>query len=160
MRPELGAQEDSLKQRKLALIEDFQPALERMAEDAEREGRIPEKVVSWLYRHGFYRLWVPERYGGAQMSLPDVLAVYERAAYIDGALGWAIMIGCGGGLFAAYLPDSVAADLFSHEEALVAGSGMPTGTAVPVEGGYKVSGRWRFASGIHQASIITASCRI
>jgi alkylation response protein AidB-like acyl-CoA dehydrogenase len=92
--------------------------------------------------------------------LSDALQIYEAAASIDGSLGWAVMIGTGGGLFAAYLPLLGAQELFAPPAALVAGSGAPTGTAARVPGGYRVRGSWRFASGAHYASVFTAACSI
>jgi alkylation response protein AidB-like acyl-CoA dehydrogenase len=70
------------------------------------------------------------------------------------------MMGSGGGLFAAYLKPEVAQRLFGPEDALVAGSGAVQGTAERVPGGFRCSGRWRYASGAHQATIFTANCRV
>src|SRR5690606_333711 len=108
---------------------------------------LPDEVVNLLVRHRLFRLWIPRRYDGLELTLPDALAVYERAAQIDGSLGWAVMIGAGGGLFAAYLEESAAREIFGPASAVIAGSGAPDGRAERAAGGYRVSGRWRYASG-------------
>ncbi|HKT73895.1 MAG TPA: hypothetical protein VJQ47_13470, partial [Steroidobacteraceae bacterium] len=86
------------------------------------------------------------------------LRVYEAAAIIDGSVGWAVMIGSGGGLFAAYLAPDAAQELFGPADALIAGSGSPDGRADSVAGGYRVAGRWKYASGAHYATTFTANC--
>jgi alkylation response protein AidB-like acyl-CoA dehydrogenase len=121
---------------------------------------LPEPVVAAIVERGLFRLWIPRRYGGAELSLPEALEVYEAAARLDGSFGWSVMIGSGGGLFAAYLEPQIAAALFEPRAAVVAGSGAPTGTAERVAGGYRVSGRWRYASGAHYATVFTANCRV
>jgi indole-3-acetate monooxygenase len=126
--------------------------------EAERSARLPAPIAAALLREGFFRLWIPAQFGGLALSLPDALRIYEAAAALDGSLGWAVMIGAGGGLFAAWLPPLGAQQLFAPAHALVAGSGAPTGFAERVPEGYRVRGAWRFASGAHYASVFTAAC--
>ncbi|MEN9704602.1 MAG: hypothetical protein RLZZ393_481 [Pseudomonadota bacterium] len=125
-----------------------------------RAARLPQAIADALVDQGFFRLWIPRRFDGLEMPLPDGLRVCEAVARLDGAVGWAVMIGAGGGLFAAYLRPDAARRLFGPRNALVAGSGARTGTAERVEGGYRCSGRWRYASGAHQATVFTANCRV
>ena len=125
---------------------------------AEQRARLPEAISGPLLQEGFFRLWIPCAHGGLELPLGDALRIYEAAAAIDGSLGWAVMIGAGGGLFAAWLPSTAAQEWFAPPHALVAGSGAPTGFAERVPGGYCVRGAWRFASGAHYASVFTAAC--
>jgi alkylation response protein AidB-like acyl-CoA dehydrogenase len=125
---------------------------------AEQRARLPQEICGPLLREGFFRLWIPAVAGGLELSLPDALRIYEAASALDGSLGWAVMIGAGGGLFAAWLPPEGARQLFAPAEALVAGSGAPSGFAERVPGGYRVRGAWRYASGAHYASVFTAAC--
>jgi alkylation response protein AidB-like acyl-CoA dehydrogenase len=125
---------------------------------AEQRGRLPQEICGPLLREGFFRLWIPASDGGLELSLVEALRIYEAASVLDGSLGWAVMIGAGGGLFAAWLPPEGARQLFAPADALVAGSGAPSGFAERVPGGYRVRGAWRFASGAHYASVFTAAC--
>lgn len=68
------------------------------------------------------------------------------------------MIGSGGGLFAACLDPPAAEEIYSPPDAVIAGSGTPDGRAEQVNGGYRVTGRWRYASGADYATTFTASC--
>lgn len=138
--------------------------LVRLAEELQRKNTqldaqhcLPEHVARTLTQEGLWKLWVPEDYGGAELALPESLHLFETAARLEPVLGWSVTIGTGGGLFAAWLADASARTIFSPAHALVAGSGAPTGTATPVAGGYRVSGRWRYASGAPHASWFTAS---
>jgi alkylation response protein AidB-like acyl-CoA dehydrogenase len=137
-----------------SLAADFAPHFNT----AEQGARLPAAISGPLLREGFFRLWIPASAGGLELPLADALRIYEAAAAIDGSLGWAVMIGAGGGLFAAWLPSAAAQELFAPTAALVAGSGAPSGYAEKVAGGYRVRGAWRFASGAHDASVFTAAC--
>lgn len=138
------------------------PVLAALA-DARSDGqplpadRLPIAVHTALSASGLWKLWVPESLGGLEQDLPASLALFEQAAAADGSLGFALAIGTGGGLFAAWLPEPVARELFTPQAALIAGSGAPTGTARRVEGGVVVDGEWRYASLVHSATWITAS---
>jgi alkylation response protein AidB-like acyl-CoA dehydrogenase len=151
---ELSAAAARLLGRLNSLAADFAPHLET----AEQQARLPPEIFGPLLREGFFRLWIPVANGGLELPLGDALRIYEAAAAIDGSLGWAVMIGAGGGMFAAWLPVAGARELFESPAALVAGSGAPTGVAERIPGGYRVRGVWRFASGAHYASVFTAAC--
>ena len=144
----------------IARLGELAPLVAAHAVEAEREARLPDAVAQPLLAGGLFRMWVPAACGGLELSLTDALAVYENAAGLSGSLGWAVMIGNGGGLFGAWLPPQGAQELFAPPHALVAGSGAPSGTAERVPGGYRAQGRWRYASGAHHASVFTANCRI
>lgn len=147
------------------LSEDLHQRLDRLEQIARSRTTGPdsatdlnEEIAGTLKELGLFKLWVPKRYGGFELDLPQTLQVYESAATIDGAVGWAVMIGAGGGLFAAYLQPEAAHTLFSPQDAVVAGSGAPNGRAERIDGGYRATGRWRYASGARYATIFTANC--
>ncbi|MET0661038.1 MAG: acyl-CoA dehydrogenase family protein [Steroidobacteraceae bacterium] len=142
----------------LARVQERTALWRRYAHAAERLTRLPDEVVRSLIELELFRLWIPQRHGGLELDLPRTLQIYEAVAAADGSVGWAVMIGAGGGLFAAYLEADAADRLFAHKDALIAGSGAPDGRAERVAGGYRASGRWRYASGAHYASTFTASC--
>ncbi len=125
-----------------------------------RECRLPHPIVEAIVGRGLFRAWIPARYGGLELPLPAALRLYEAAAKLDGAVGWSVMIGSGGGLFAAYLPQARAEEYFRPRAAVVAGSGAVGGTAAIVPGGYRVTGRWRYASGADYATVFTANCAV
>jgi indole-3-acetate monooxygenase len=142
----------------LARIDDMRPLVQAHAAESERLARLPEPLATALTRVGLFRIWIPRRHGGFELGLPDALRVYEAAASLDGSLGWAVMIGSGGGLFAAVLDEQTAQEIYAPSNAVIAGSGAPDGRAERVPGGFRATGRWRYASGAHYATTFTANC--
>lgn len=159
-RPEIGAPSPRTLDDVLDALEGVTPAIAEHAAAAESDGRFPDEVIDAIAEAGLFRLWIPRAYGGDELGVPDSLEVFEAASRIDGAAGWLITIGTGGGLFGAHMHPEAAAEVFTPQRALIAGSGSPSGVAVPVEGGYRVSGSWRYASGAHHATWFTANCVI
>ena len=143
----------------LARLEDLATIFRHSAGEGERLARLPKQVVRALVQHGLFRLWVPKNCAGFELDLPEALEVFEAAARLDGSIGWAVMIGSYGGLFAAYL------DACNGELHLCPARGggrrigcVPDGRAMRVRGGYRVSGCWHYATGAHYATAFTANC--
>ncbi len=126
----------------------------------DRDRRLPRPVFQAVADAGLLRLWAPRVLGGWELSPPDFMAVVEAAAALDGSIGW--VVGNGGGMSraAGYLPEAIARSLFAREDAFVVATNGAVGEAVPVEGGYRISGRWPFASGIHHATLVAPACRV
>ncbi|WEJ61642.1 acyl-CoA dehydrogenase family protein [Thiomicrorhabdus lithotrophica] len=129
------------------------------AEASEQLGRLRDDVLEAIIEHRLFRLFIPEKYRGEPTDLPTALKVFELVASADGATGWLVMIGAGGGLFSGFMEEQIAYEIFSPERAVIAGSGMPSGKAKTVKNGYEVSGRWAYASGSNYATWFTANCR-
>lgn len=144
----------------LAALDAVVPMIEAHAAEADRTGRFTDEVIEAIADAGLFRLWIPHAYGGDELPLPDALEVFEAASRIDGAAGWLITIGTGGGPFAAHMEDETAREVFSPRQALIAGSARPSGAATPEGGGFRVTGTWQFASGAHHATWFTANCLI
>lgn len=138
------------------LIEDAssrRDALRRLAPDIERERRVPQHLASELSSSGFYRMLVPDSLDGGEVHPQVFVDVLEALAEGDGASAWTVMTGATTGLLAAYLPRAGAEALFRNPATVPAGVFAPMGRARVVEGGYKLSGRWPFTSGIDNADI-------
>ena len=157
LRPAL---ESSPVQEILARLHELATLFSGSTEEGDRLARLPKDIVRALVQHGLFRLWIPKRYAGFELDLPAALQVYEAAARIDGSIGWSVMIGSGGGLFAAYLDPTAAHSIYARPEAVIAGSGAPDGRAIRERGGYRVTGCWRYASGAHYATTFTANCLV
>ena len=142
----------------LDALDAMAPLVAAEAGQSERAARATAAVVERIVDAGLFRLWVPRSVDAPELELPSALEVFEAASRIDGSFGWAVTIGTGGGLFAAFLEPATAAEVFGPREAVIAGSGSPSGTARPVDSGYLAGGRWSFASGAHHATWFTANC--
>jgi alkylation response protein AidB-like acyl-CoA dehydrogenase len=80
------------------------------------------------------------------------MRVVEAASALDGSVGWLVGNGAGMSRLGGYLGEAVAGDWFADRKAFVASATGAVGTALPVSGGYCVSGRWPFGSGAHHAT--------
>jgi indole-3-acetate monooxygenase len=143
----------------LAAVEQLREVLEAGSQDAEDRGTIPPATVEALTASGLFLLRLPAVLGGIEADPVTHFEVIEALAYIDGAAAWSTMIGSTCiGMMGAYLPDDALATIFDGGAIpRAAGVGMPTGTALPVDGGYQLSGHWRFASGIRHSSWLFGS---
>jgi alkylation response protein AidB-like acyl-CoA dehydrogenase len=115
-------------------------------------------VVDAMIEADLFRLFVPREFGGAELSPLDFLEVIEAAAAIDGSVGWVMTNGAGLSRTSGYVAEDVARAWFGHPAAFAACSAARMGHAVPVAGGYRVTGRWPFASGIHHATLLMGAC--
>jgi alkylation response protein AidB-like acyl-CoA dehydrogenase len=135
----------------VAVARTFRSAIERASDDAERERCLPTELVDAWRDAGLFNLWVPREYGGQEVDFTTFLGVVEEVAAADGSAGWTLMIGASGAVFAAYLPPETARTMFESGRTVMAGSVTPRKAATAVDGGYRVSARWPFASGIPNA---------
>jgi alkylation response protein AidB-like acyl-CoA dehydrogenase len=118
------------------------------ADEIERGRRLPIDLVDALARRGVFRICVPRSLGGGELPVVAMIEVLEEIARADGSAGWCAMIGATSGLLAAYLPEGDAHEIYGRNPAMVTGGVFaPSGKAIASADGYRVSGRWPFASG-------------
>jgi alkylation response protein AidB-like acyl-CoA dehydrogenase len=98
-----------------------------------------------------YRLILPQDLGGADVAPLEYLRLIEQLARTDGSIAWNFAIGAGSALYGGYLPLERSRALFVDANCCIAGAYAPMGRAEIVHGGYRVSGRWGWASGVDQA---------
>ncbi len=123
---------------------------------AEELRTLPYDAVATLRTLGLFWLKTPAELGGTPLSPLEFAEVIEELSYVDTSTAWAAMIGAGCcGLAGGWLPEAGARRIFPAPAAgplpVVAGQLAPRGTGTPVGGGYLVSGRWGFSSGIVHA---------
>jgi alkylation response protein AidB-like acyl-CoA dehydrogenase len=128
------------------------PLLRERASEAEVARRLPRDIASRMAEAGLFRLGVPRSLGGSEAPLPHLLETIEALATADSAAAWCAMIGVTTGILAARLPPGWAQEIYGRNpNVLSVGAIAPTGRATVVEGGVRISGTWRWASGIHNA---------
>jgi alkylation response protein AidB-like acyl-CoA dehydrogenase len=137
------------------------PAIEAAADNIESEGRLPAGLLQRLHDARMFRMLLPRSLGGAEMSPAAFSEVLETLASIDASTAWMIGQGSGCSLAAAYLAPDIARELFGADDAVLAwGPPGPGGKADAVEGGYRLTGRWSFASGNRHAQWLGAHISI
>jgi hypothetical protein len=128
------------------------------AAEAERLGALLPGQLDIIYHQQWFNLFVPQSYGGLGLSLPEALRLEEALAWTDGAVGWTVTLCSGAAWFIGFLEAKAARAIFSHPNACLAGSGQASGVAEVLKGGYKVLGRWHWATGTPHATVFTANC--
>jgi alkylation response protein AidB-like acyl-CoA dehydrogenase len=135
------------------------PLVRDAADEAERERRLPERVAVAMAEAGLYRVALPRAYGGLECEPRTQIETIEAIAEADGAAGWNLMIGIENlGFLGPALGPELGEKIFADPRLVVAGALNPLGRATPVPGGYRVSGRWPFASGCHNAHWFWGQC--
>jgi alkylation response protein AidB-like acyl-CoA dehydrogenase len=147
----------------LAAIAEHRAEFEAAGAQAEALRTLPPAAVSTLCSLGLFWLKTPAELGGTPLTPIEFGDVIEELAYVDTSTAWATMIGNGcAGMAGGWLPDEGAHRVFGAPRPagapsparllpLIAGQPQPRGTGRPVAGGYVVSGRWGFSSGIVHA---------
>jgi alkylation response protein AidB-like acyl-CoA dehydrogenase len=126
-----------------------------LAPAADAAGFITPVQQALIHRRGWLKMLAPRSAGGAELPLPAVVRLEEEIAAIDGSLGWVVTLCAGAGWFAGFLPPPVARDIVGTRRVCVAGSGAPTGYADVDGEGFRISGRWDYASGAPMATHFT-----
>jgi alkylation response protein AidB-like acyl-CoA dehydrogenase len=142
----------------LANARDLAPEIASRAAEAAELRRLPRDLVDELKAAGCFRVMFPKSWGGPEMTLPMQVEMVETLAHADTAVAWCVKIGTDSGLFAAWLDETAARELYPDIDFVTAGQAPPNGRALKVEGGYRVSGRWGFASGCTHADVMIGGC--
>jgi alkylation response protein AidB-like acyl-CoA dehydrogenase len=145
----------------LRAVRDLAPSITARASEIEAERSLPVDLFEELRAIGLFRMLVPRSHGGDQIGLLASMEILETLARADGSTGWTTMIGVESPQILSLLPretyDAVYAD---GPDVTVGGSFAPAGRAWVEDGGYRVSGRWPFASGCERWDWLFANCTI
>ena len=128
-------------------------------DDAERLRHTPEALAAAITSAGVYQMYLPRSMGGPEATPLEAFDAVEALSVADGSVGWCAMIAIAMSFNAARLPVEVGRELAgTPADYRAAGSARPGGKAWAVDGGYRVKGRWNFASGINNARWLYATC--
>jgi alkylation response protein AidB-like acyl-CoA dehydrogenase len=141
------------------------PRIEAQADRIEHDRALPRDLVDAMIDAGLFRLMLPRSLGGVELDLPTYVKVVEEVARADASVAWCV--GQANGLcnYIAYADPRAARTAFADGRTILAngpGEGNQPGRAVPdpARGGYKVTGKWMFASGFPHATWLLAICNL
>ena len=123
--------------------------------------QLTQPVVAALIDGGFFHMLKPKSVGGMELKPSIYCQVTEAIARADASTGWVVCQSNGCSMTAAYLAPNVAREIFGPANGIVAW-GPPGGAheAVPVDGGFRIGGTWRFMSGSQNATYLGAHIRV
>src|SRR5215204_2060838 len=143
----------------LARARALRPLLEGCAAETDTLRRLPPDVVEALRESGLCRLFEPKRFGGYETSVRTYLDVVAEVGRGCGSTAWVASLINVCAWLASLFPDRAQQDVWgTNPDAWIAGSLNPIGATTPVDGGWRVSGRWPWASGCLHAQ--WAACGI
>ncbi|MGH6981822.1 MAG: acyl-CoA dehydrogenase family protein, partial [Stellaceae bacterium] len=143
----------------LARAEALAPRVAAVADDIERERRLPPALVAALHEAKLYRMLLPRSLGGGELDPPSFVRAIEAIATADGSTAWCLGQNNVASIVAAWLPVDSARQVFGPADAVLAwGPGPARADRVP--GGYRLTGSWSFASGARHATWLGAHCPV
>ncbi len=128
------------------------PQIAAGAREGREARRVPERIIEQIAEAGLFRILQPAAWGGYEMKPETYYDVLIALAEGDMSVGWVYgVLGVHPWLMGLMDPRAVA-DVWGHDDSVrLCSSLMPVGKAEKVEGGFRVSGHWRFSSGCHYA---------
>jgi alkylation response protein AidB-like acyl-CoA dehydrogenase len=135
------------------------PAVRAARDEAEQMRQTPPALAAQITRVGIYQMYLPRSVGGQETPPLTAFRVVEALSRVDGSVGWCAMIATSISMSVGRLPAEVGRELAgSPADYRGAGSARPGGQAWQAPGGYRVKGRWNFASGIQNARWLYCTC--
>ena len=136
----------------LDAVDAVAPVIREHAARIEQARRIVGPVIDAFHARGLFRMLLPRSLGGWEVDPVTFVSVVEAVARHDASTAWCLCQGSGCSMISAYLDHAVGEEMFGDPRSVLAW-GQPIGSkAVAVDGGYRATGRWVFASGSHHAT--------
>jgi len=129
----------------------LRPVLAAHRQEAERSARIATTVHEALAKAGMFRLMAPIEVGGVELDYPHVLAAMEEIAVGDVTASWYVVNSTLAAIRSGYLAPTDRDRVMAPSDTNFAFSGVPGGRAVPVSGGFELSGTWPLVTGCADA---------
>ena len=136
----------------LAVARALRGVIEAEADAVDEATTLTPRVVEAITESGLFKLTTPREFGGVEAHPSTIIDVCEEMAFADGSVGWAYAQNITVGAYAAYVAPEFGRKLAAARTA--AGMFAPMGIAVPADGGYRVSGSYKFGSGSSYADYI------
>ena len=133
------------------------PEIVLRRDEIERERCLPSDLVEKLRAAQMFELWLPKVFGGPELHPVDCMRVIETLANADGSVGFCAINACVFSLLAGTHSDPAARQIYGNH-GIVAGAVNPVGRAVIEQGGFRVTGRWPYCSGIGYCTWVIGAC--
>jgi len=136
------------------------PLIRERARDAEIARKPQDEVIEAVRASGLFSMMVPKRYGGDELDIDTFFEVVLILSEADAAMGWLIGFYIEHAYWLAGYPESVQDEMYGDANHVLAPVtfNFGGGTAAVVDGGYRVTGRWSWGTGIMHATWVMAGC--
>jgi alkylation response protein AidB-like acyl-CoA dehydrogenase len=148
MTPEITETRRQEGARTLVAAQALAPLIAEQVEEMERLRTLSPPVVEGMRAAGVFRMTTPPDWGGPELDPMQQFEVIEALSAADGSVGWCAYINSTSGYFTSFIDQDVARGLYPSLDIATGGMPIPVGRAERVDGGYRLSGRWTFGSGV------------
>ena len=138
----------------------LKPELRERVPETEQLRHLPAANVSDLLENGLYGLMTPKRFGGSELGSQAMIDVTIELASACPSTGWVHMLWTAHMWLLALFPEESQAEMWSNPNTLASSVVNTTGQFVPVDGGYRWTGRGFFSSGVDHCNWLTAAAPI
>lgn len=129
------------------------PLLRTNAARTEADRRVPQENIDALRDAGLFDISKPARFGGSQEGFHTFLEVSLELGTACGSTAWVTTLSNVTSFLIGFYPESVQQEILGPDaHTITCGVFTPSASSVRVDGGYRVTGRWGFASASHHAS--------
>jgi indole-3-acetate monooxygenase len=130
------------------------------ADGLEQTQRFSPALLDALHEARLFRLLLPRAAGGDEVEPWAYFDAVAEVARHDASVGWCVFVANSAAIIAAFLPAPIAAEIYADPRAAIAWGPPNACKALAVPGGYRVTGRWDFASGCRHARWMGAHCNV
>jgi alkylation response protein AidB-like acyl-CoA dehydrogenase len=124
-----------------------------------RQTYLSDNRLNELYQVKLFKIFVPKVYQGLELSLGDGMIELMRIAEVQGGLGWTLNLGAGANWFSGFFNNEAAVEIFSPDQAVIAGSGFTSGNFSKVENGFLIDGSWSRCTGAKHATFFSLNAK-
>jgi len=138
----------------LARAEALVPVLRERAGHTEELRRLPDETIEDLHRAGLFRILQPRRVGGSELPFRSIVELVSIIGKGCGSTAWVLANLAAHHWMLGMWPKRAQDEVWGRSPDDLIGSALvfPRGRARRVEGGYRVTGRWPFSSGVDPSS--------
>ncbi|MEE2655296.1 MAG: acyl-CoA dehydrogenase family protein [Pseudomonadota bacterium] len=138
----------------------LQDKIAAAADETETQGKVPSDIMEALHDKEMFRMALPRSIGGGESSPLMLMKAVEAVAQADASTAWCVGQGTGCTWGSGYISHDVCKDIFGPRDAILAWGPPKKAMAIPVDGGYRVTGEWRFGSGSRNATWLGGHSRV
>jgi alkylation response protein AidB-like acyl-CoA dehydrogenase len=145
-------------------VDELSQLVERDRGAADARGHLCAELIECADAAGLFTTRVPNELGGRDVSLVEQFVLSEALSHLDGSVGWTLsFMALSAGLVGGHIDDAGAREIRERSGGRwprFTGTFPTTGVATPAAGGWSITGRWGFASGIDHAEWIALGARL
>jgi 3-hydroxy-9,10-secoandrosta-1,3,5(10)-triene-9,17-dione monooxygenase len=134
----------------LETVRALAPRLKARAALTESSRRIPEETLQELHASGLMRVLQPRRVGGSELPWVSLIDIGSGLAAACASTAWNWVNYAVHHWMLAFWPLATQDEIWNADPDMLIASSVvfPAGKAERVPGGYRLSGRWPFSSGV------------